>query len=99
MPAIAQPTPNMDRKQQIGMVMLGAGALGAVASAYQSRTGRTGRTGMTLLFLGATLFGFKEVVEAAVMKRVADEIKMGEQVAMCVANYALTGVTGLPKTR
>lgn len=99
MPAIAQPTPNMDRKNQIGMVVMGAGAIGAIATAYQSRTGRGGRTGMTLLFLGATLFGFKEIVESAVMKRVADEIKMGEQVAMCVANYALTGMTGLPKTR
>lgn len=99
MPAIAQPTPNMDRKQQIGMVVMAAGALGTIGTAYQTRVGRGARTGMTLAFLGATLFGFKEVVEAAVMKRVADEIKMGEQVAMCVANYALTGMTGLPKTR
>lgn len=89
---VTTPTPGaFKRQQQEGLTYLAGGAIAALASGGVLPNGFLRLMGVAG-GMGLAFWGWKNVVESVVKERVADQIKMGEVVASCVAQYALTGV-------
>lgn len=84
--------PDFKAQQKQALTITVGGAIVGLASGTVLPSGLLRMLG-TAGGMAVAAYGWMKVVEAGVRMKVDDQLKMGQVVASCVAQYALTGKT------